>query len=84
MCGDFYQLPPVKGSQVYSSEISIKGFFALDLWKKFQLVEPIEVMHQRGDYDFIKVLNKIREGKIVEDVEHTLKAKFLETKSYIS
>ena len=82
MCGDFYQLPPVKGSPVYSSATSIKGFLALDLWKKFQMVELTEVMCQRGDHDFIRVLNKIREGNIDEDVEHTLKARFLEKKSY--
>ena len=82
VCGDFYQLPPVKGSPVYSSATSIKGFLALDLWKKFQMVELIEVMRQRGDHDFIRVLNKIRERNIDEDVEHTLKARFLEAKSY--
>ena len=80
VCGDFYQLPPVKVLPVYSSATSVKGFFALGLWKKFQMVELTEVMHQRGDHDFIRVLNKITEGNINEDVEHTLKARFLETK----
>ena len=79
VCGDFYQLPPVKGSPVYSSATSIKGFLALDLWKKFQMVELTEVMHQRGDHHFIRVLNKIREGNIDKDVEYTVKAWFLET-----
>ena len=37
-------------------------------------------MRQRGDNDFIRVRNKIREGNIYEGVEHTLKARFLETK----
>ena len=37
-------------------------------------------MRQRGDHDFIRVLNKIREGNINEDVEHALKARFLATK----
>ena len=46
------------------------------------MVELTEVMRQRGDHDFIWVLNKIREGNIDEDVAHTLKARFLETKSY--
>ena len=31
VCGDFYKLPPVKVSPVYSSATSIKGFLALDL-----------------------------------------------------
>ena len=78
-CGDFYQLPPVKGSPVYSSATSIKGFLALDLWKKFQMVELTEVMHQRGDHHFIRELNKIREGNIDKDIEYTVKAWFLET-----
>ena len=37
-------------------------------------------MRQRGDHDFIRVLNKIREGNIDDVVEHTIKARFLETK----
>ena len=46
------------------------------------MVELTEVLRQRGDHDFITVLNKIRKGSIDDDVEHTLKARFLETKSY--
>ena len=79
MYADFYQLTPVKGSPVYSSTTSIKYFHALDLWKKYQMVELTEVMRQRGDHDFTRVINKIREGNIDEDVEHTLKTRFLET-----
>ena len=43
VCGDFYQLPPVKGSPVYSSATSIKGFLVLDLWKKFKMVELLKL-----------------------------------------
>ena len=82
MGGDFYQLLPVKGSPVYNSATSSKGFLALDLWKEFQMVILTEAMPQRGDHDFIRVLKKAREGKIDEDVEHPLKARFLDTKSY--
>ena len=82
VCGDLYRLPPVKGLPVYSSATSMKVFLALDLWKKFQMVELTEIMSQRGDHDFIRVLNKIREGNISEEVEHTLEARVLETKSY--
>ena len=46
------------------------------------MVEVTEVLRQRGDHDFIRVLITIRKGSIDDDVEHTLKAQFLETKSY--
>ena len=77
VCGGFFQLPPVKGLPVYSSAASIKGFIALDLWRKFQMVELTEVMRQRGDFEFISLLNKIREGEIDDHVENTLKSCFL-------
>ena len=52
----------------------------MDLWKKFQMVELTEAIRQRGDHDFVRVLNKIREGNIDEDVEHTLKSRFFGNK----
>ena len=82
VCGDFFQLPPIKGLPVYSTAASIKGFNALDLWKKIQMVELTEVMRQRGDFEFISLLNKIREGEIDDHVENTLKSHFLKEKSF--
>ena len=82
VCDDFFQLPPVKGLPVYSSAASIKGFIALDLWRKFQMVELTEVMRQRGDFEFISLLNKIREGEIDDHVENILKSRFLKEKSF--
>ena len=76
VCGDFFQLPPVKGQPVYSNAASLKGFIALDLWRKFQMVELTEVMRQRGDFEFISLLNKIREGEIDDHVENLLKSRF--------
>ena len=43
---DFFQLPLVKDLPVYTSAASIKGFIALDLWRKFQIVELTEIMRQ--------------------------------------
>ena len=60
VCHDFLQLPPVKGLPVYISAASIKGFIPLDLWRIFQMVELTDVMLQRGDFEFISLLNKIR------------------------
>ena len=59
VCGDFYQLPPVRGLPVYNSTTSIKSLLALDLWPKFKMAELTEVMRQREDYQFINILNKI-------------------------
>ena len=79
VCTDFFQLPPVKGLPVYSSASSI---IALDLWRKFQMVELTEVMRQRGDFEFISLLIKIREGEIDDHVENTLKSRFLKKISF--
>ena len=79
VCTDFFQLPPVKGLPVYSSASSI---IALDLWRKFQMVELTEVMRQRGDFEFISLLNEIREGEIDDHVVNTLKSRFLKEKSF--
>ena len=81
VCGDFYQLPPVRGLPVYSSTTSIKGLLTLDLWHKFKMAELSEVMRQR-DYQFVNILNKIWEGQIDEDVELILKSRFFNKLSY--
>ena len=72
VCGDFFQLPLVKGLPVNSSAALIKGFIALDLWRKFQMVELTKVIRQRGDFEFISPLNKIREGGVGDHVENTM------------
>ena len=79
---DFFQLPLVKDLPAYTSAASIKGFIALDLWRKFQMVELTEVMRQGGDFEFISLLNKIREGEINDHFENTLKSRFLKEKSF--
>ena len=44
VCGNFYQLPPVRGLPVYSITVSIKGLLNLDLWHKFKMTELTEVI----------------------------------------
>ena len=39
-------------------------------------------MRQRGDFEFISLLNKIKEGEIDDHVENTLKSRFLKEKSF--
>ena len=64
------------------SAASIKGFLALDFWRKFQMVELIEVMRQRDDFEFISLLNKVRAGEIDDHVENNSKRRFLKEKSF--
>ena len=46
------------------------------------MVELTEVMRQRGDFEFISLLNKIRKEEIDDHVENTLKSHFLKEKSF--
>ena len=32
VCGDLYQLLPIKGAQIYSSTDNIKGYLSLESW----------------------------------------------------
>lgn len=59
VCGGFFRLILVKGLLVFSSAATMKGLVALDLWRKFQMVELTEVIRQRGDFecDFACLLN---------------------------
>ena len=81
VCGDFYQLPPAGGVPVYLSKSSTKECLSLDLWRTFLLAELTEVVRQRGDSDFIRLLNKIRVGIVDKDVETTLSAMFFNINS---
>ena len=46
------------------------------------MVDLTEVMHQRGDFEFIGLLNKIREGEIDDHVENIFKSRFSKEKSF--
>ena len=46
------------------------------------MVQLTEVMRQRGDFEFISLLNNIREGEIGNHVENTLKSCFIKKKSF--
>ena len=77
VCGDLYQLPPVKGAPIYSSTDNIKGYVSLELWNNFKVVELTEVMRQRGDLEFISFLNKIRVGIVDYEGEKILLSRFI-------
>lgn len=60
--GDLLQLPPVRAAYVFKP-INM-NFNNINLWSHFQMCELTEVMRQKGDLQFIPILNNIRIGKI--------------------
>ena len=82
VCGDFFQLTLIKRTLDHISSKSIRRLLALEICKKFKMVELAEVMGQKGDYDFVTHLNWICVGQIDEDIELFLKPKFLNVGAY--
>jgi DNA replication protein DnaC/exonuclease III len=61
--GDFYQIPPVAAKPLTSSHTSLT-----ELWDLFHIWELDEVVRQKGDINFIQLLNRVR----VKDKGETL------------
>jgi len=53
--GDFYQIPPVAKKSLLSNNTSLT-----ELWSLFHILELTEVQRQKGDNDFIPLLNRLR------------------------
>ncbi|WAR14429.1 PIF1-like protein [Mya arenaria] len=53
--GDFYQIPPVAKKSLLSNNTSLT-----DLWSLFHIWELTEVVRQKGDQEFIALLNRLR------------------------
>ena len=76
---DLLQLPPVKEKLIFSQfsdKDSRKYILGLYLWHLLKYAELTEVVIQ-NDKLFIDLLNKFRVGKINDDVENLLKARFI-------
>ena len=76
--GDFLQLPPLKARPVYAEYKSDWLNFA-PLRELFKIAELTEVMRQRGDAEFIDLLNHISVAELNNCDLETLKAKFIST-----
>ncbi|XP_066927184.1 uncharacterized protein [Clytia hemisphaerica] len=75
-CGDFYQLPPIKGGTIFS--LFPDALLNIDhCWRHFKIVELTEVMRQRGDQVFIDILNNIRIGVVDENNIDILKERIV-------
>ena len=80
LLGDFLLLPPVRGKPIYACVDEIEKtdrLLSWNLWHMFQFAELTEVMRQKGDAEFINLLNKIRIGDTHPDVQQKLKPRFV-------
>ena len=59
--GDLYQLKPVFDKWIFKN--SQIGYDALASNIYFTFFELTEIMRQKGDKEFAKLLNRLREGK---------------------
>ena len=64
--GDLLQLPPIKAPQIFKPYNNGFGDF-FNLWSLFSMAELTEVMRQKGDEDFVNILNDIHIGNCSED-----------------
>ena len=81
VCGDLYQLPPVRAFSVYNTSNLITSpleLVATDLWHNMQIVELTEIMRQQGHNEMINMLNKVRTGDIDEHTENLIKSRFID------
>ena len=82
VCGDLYQLPPVRAVPVYNNRCLLNcsplQFAAIDLWRMFKIVELSEMMRQQGHNEMIDVLNEIRVGTVDTSIDNLLQSRFID------
>ena len=86
VCGDMYQLPPVRPSTIYSevrniNNATIHEITSAGLWHLFKTAELTEIMRQRSDNTLIEVRNKIRVGNIDDFADNVLASSVVSTES---
>lgn len=66
--GDFFQLPPVTKPfelrQLYRAGYRSPFAFDAKVWKTFQVVELTEILRQKNDKQFIRLLHEARLGNV--------------------
>ena len=86
VCGDLYQLPPVRACPVFENRIvencSPLRYAALDLWRMFKIIELTEITRQQGHNEMIDI-NKIRIGAIDTSVDDLLQSRFIDENQII-
>lgn len=70
LCGDFLQLPPIKGSKETNN---LRFCFQTKAWdNSIQRYFELSQVHRQTDKEFIDVLNSIRLGCITDDITNKL------------
>ena len=76
--GDLFQLKPVFDNWIFENSKDGYSALATNLWQQyFQMFELSEVMRQREDKEFAKILNRIREENHTEADIEVLKERIL-------
>ena len=75
--GDFFQLPPIKAYPIYAPYELSSWENLIHKWKLFKLAELDIVMRQKGDNNFIDLLNKARIAELDEECERILLSRFI-------
>ncbi|KAJ8945724.1 hypothetical protein NQ314_009086 [Rhamnusium bicolor] len=76
LCGDFFQLPPVRTFNFGDNKAVPPRFcFKTKAWESCRLTTyELRKVHRQNDESFISILNKIRIGRVDKDVTDTLAA----------
>ncbi|XP_034950942.1 ATP-dependent DNA helicase PIF1 [Chelonus insularis] len=70
LCGDFFQLPPVKKNDEKS-----KFCFESESWEKCVHYNfELRTVHRQKDPTFVQLLNNIRIGRVTDNIKNILKA----------
>ncbi|XP_057336269.1 ATP-dependent DNA helicase PIF1 [Microplitis mediator] len=69
LCGDFFQLPPVKKND------AMKFCFESKVWDScINCNFELQTVHRQKDQTFVKLLNSIRIGRVTDEIKEILKA----------
>ncbi|XP_068751282.1 ATP-dependent DNA helicase PIF1-like [Montipora capricornis] len=63
--GDFYQLPPIREKPIFEN-FKNNSYNLYHPWLVFRMVELTEIMRQKDDQHFIRLLNRLRTGSQTE------------------
>lgn len=77
--GDFYQLPPIRRQQVFAP-FKNELLNLMHPWHEFSICELTEVMRQRGNGEFIDILNHVRDGSFTNQHLFVLETRMISEK----